>query len=125
MIKKLLSMVALCAIVALANCSRIEQNNDPIIGIWSQSKISETDNSAKQNIRKEWIFNDVYLGRYHEINGNTITLKTDFKWSKQDDSYTIEYRGLENKPNHVFTIESVDDSKFLESTDGSTVAIRE
>lgn len=125
MIKKLLSTVALCAIVALANCSRIEQNNDPIIGIWSQSRIEETDNSSKQNIRKEWIFNDVYLGRYHEISGNTITLKTDFKWSKQDDTYTIEYRGLENKPNHVFTIASVDDSKILESTDGSTVAIRE
>ena len=125
MTKRFLSLVAICAIIILANCSRIEQNNDPIIGIWSQSKITSTDNSSKQSIRKEWIFNDVYLGRYHEISGTTITLKTDFKWSKQDDNYTIEYRGLEGKPTEVFTIKNLEDSAYLETKDGGTLAIRE
>lgn len=125
MTKKLLSLVAICAIIFLANCSRIEHNNDPIIGIWSQSKVLTTANSAKETIRKEWIFNDVYLGRYHEISGSTVTLKTDFKWSRQDDSYTIEYRGLENKPAQVFTIKNMEDATFLENKDGSTLAIRE
>lgn len=125
MSKKLLSLVAICAIILLANCSRIEQNNDPIIGIWSQSKVLTTANSAKETVRKEWIFNDVYLGRYHEINGSTITLKTDFKWSRQEDSYTIEYRGLEDKPSQVFVIKNMEDATFLENKDGSTLAIRE
>ena len=125
MSKKLLSLVAICAIILLANCSRIEQNNDPIIGIWSQSKVLTTANSAKETVRKEWIFNDVYLGRYHEINGSTITLKTDFKWSRQEDSYTIEYRGLEDKPAQVFVIKNMEDATFLENKDGSTLAIRE
>ncbi|WP_419214038.1 hypothetical protein ACNR9Q_07755 [Maribacter sp. X9] len=125
MTKRFLSLVAICAIIILANCSRIDQNNDPIIGIWSQSKIASTDNSSKQTIRKEWIFNDVYLGRYHEINGTTITLKTDFKWSKQDDNYTIEYRGLEGKPTEVFIIKNLEDGTYLETKDGGTLAIRE
>lgn len=125
MTKKLLSLVAICAIIFLANCSRIEQNNDPIIGLWSQSKIITTENTAKQSIRKEWIFNDVYLGRYHEIEGNTITLKTDFNWSKQDDIYIIEYRGVEGKDNNYITIQNLDDHFFLKDKDGDTLATRE
>ncbi|APQ18103.1 hypothetical protein [Maribacter hydrothermalis] len=125
MTKKLFSLVAICAIVLLANCSRIEQNTDPIIGIWSQSKIITTENTAKQSIRKEWIFNDVYLGRYHEIEGNTITLKTDFNWSKQGDLYTIEYRGVEGKANNYITIQSLEDHYFLRNKDGATLATRE
>jgi len=125
MTKKFLSLVAICAIIFLANCSRVEQNNDPIIGIWSQSKIITTENSSKQTVRKEWIFNDVYLGRYHEISGTTITLKTDFNWSKQGDIYTIEYRGLEDKPNNYITIQNLEDDFFLKNKDGATMAIRE
>lgn len=125
MTKKFLSLMAICAIVFLANCSRIEQNNDSIIGIWSQSKIITSENSSKQTVRKEWIFNDVYLGRYHEINGTTIVLKTDFNWSKQGDIYTIEYRGLEDKPNNYITIQNLEDNFFLKNTDGATMAIRE
>ncbi|VXB86457.1 hypothetical protein [Maribacter litoralis] len=125
MTKKFLSLLAICAIVFLANCSRIEQNTDPIIGIWSQSDLIVTENSAKQTVRKEWIFNDVYLGRYHEIEGSTITLKTDFNWSKQDDIYTVEYKGLDGKPNNIITIKSTDDSFYLQEKDGATLAIRE
>jgi hypothetical protein len=125
MTKKFLSLVAICAIVFLANCSRIEQNNDPIIGIWSQSKIITTENSTKQTVRKEWIFNDVYLGRYHEISGTTITLKTDFNWSKQGDVYTIEYRGIEDKPNNYITIQNLENDFFLKKKDGATMAFRE
>jgi hypothetical protein len=125
MTKKFLSLVAICAVILLANCSRIEQNTDPIIGIWSQSKIINTENSSKQTIRKEWIFNDVYLGRYHEIDGSTITLKTDFNWSKQGDTYTIEYRGLDDKPSNIITIENLEDNLYLQQKDGATLATRE
>jgi len=125
MTKKFLSLLAICAIVFLANCSRIEQNTDPIIGIWSLSDLTVTESSSKQTIRKEWIFNDVYLGRYHEIEGSTITLKTDFNWSKQDDVYTVEYKGLEGKPNNIITIKSSEENVYLQKKDGATLAIRE
>ena len=125
MTKKFLSLLAICAIVFLANCSRIEHNTDPIIGLWAQSKTITTESSAKQTVRKEWIFNDVFLGRYHEIEGNTITLKTDFNWSKQGDIYIVEYKGLEGKPNNFLTIQSLEDSFYLEKKDGATLATRE
>ncbi len=123
--KKLVSLVAIVAIILTANCSRIEQNNDPIIGIWSQSKITTEENSSKTTVRKEWIFNDVYLGRYHEITGDEITLQTDFKWSRDDGKYIVEYRGLEDKPNNVLTIEKNSDDVLLKKADGNILALRE
>lgn len=123
--KKFLSLMAICAIIFTANCSRIEQNDDPIIGIWFQAKTEATSTTAKTTIRKEWIFNDVYLGRYHEINGNETTLQTDFAWSKEGDTYTIEYRGLENTPHQTFKIVTSDENILLKQIDGDDIAIRE
>ncbi len=123
--KKFLSLMAICAIIFSANCSRVEQNNDPIVGIWFQSEAEIISVSSKSTLRKEWIFNDVYLGRYHEINGNNITLQTDFKWSKEDDVYTIEYRGLENVPTDRFKIVKTAEGTILEKIDGDYLAIRE
>lgn len=123
--KKFLSLMAICAIIFSANCSRIEQNNDPIVGIWFQSEAEIISGSSKSTLRKEWIFNDVYLGRYHEINGNNITLQTDFKWSKEDDVYTLEYRGLENVPTDRLKIVKTTEGTILEKIDGDYMAIRE
>ncbi|KAA2218336.1 hypothetical protein [Maribacter flavus] len=123
--KKFLSLMAICAIIFSANCSRVEQNNDPIIGIWFQAGTEISNGSSKSTLRKEWIFNDVYLGRYHEINGNDITLQTDFKWSKEGEIYTIEYRGLENVPVDRLKIIETDQGTVLEKVDGEYVAIRE
>lgn len=122
--KKFLSLMAICAIIFMANCSRIEENNDPIIGVWLEAKTFNADDTSKSNLRKEWIFNDVYLGRYHEMNGNEITLKTDFKWSAMDGVYTIEYSGLEDKPNHELIIVKTDDGVVLEKVNGDHLAIR-
>ena len=123
--KKLFSLVAIIAIVISANCSRIEENNDPIIGIWFEAKTISDSETSKTTIRKEWIFNDVYLGRYHEINGNNITLKTDFKWSQEDGIYTVEYRGLDDKPDHVLTIKKNDAGELLQKSDGEMLALKE
>lgn len=125
MLKKLLSLMVICAIIFSANCSRIEHNEDPIIGKWFETESVTNENSSKTTLRKEWIFNDVYLGRYNEINGNELTLKTDFNWSKSGDIYTIEYRGLEGKSNHIITIENTADGTLLLKTDGNPLAIRE
>lgn len=123
--KKFLSLMAICAIIFSANCSRVEQNNDPIIGIWFQTGTQISNGSSKSTLRKEWIFNDVYLGRYHEINGNDITLQTDFKWYREGEIYTIEYRGLENVPVDRLKIIETEQGTILEKVDGELVAIRE
>ncbi|MFS4456090.1 hypothetical protein [Maribacter sp. 2304DJ31-5] len=123
--KKFLSLMAIIAIIFSANCSRIEQNDDPIIGIWSETKTVSESNTAKTTLRKEWIFNDVYLGRYHELNGNEIIVKTDFKWSQEDGTYTVEYRGLEDKSDDIFTIEKTENGELLQKVDGNMLAIKE
>lgn len=123
--KKLFSLMAIIAIVLSANCSRIEQNDDPIIGIWVEASTLSEESTSKTTVRKEWIFNDVYLGRYHEINGNDITLKTDFKWSQENGIYTVEYRGLEDKPNDMVTIQNNEQGVLLQKTDGDLLAIKE
>ena len=123
--KKLLSFMAIVAIVFSSNCSRIEQNDDPIIGIWVEAVANTTSSASKSNTRVEWIFNDVYLGRYHEISEGEIMLQTDFKWSRKDDTYTIEYRGLENKSNDIVTIENTTNGTLLQQKDGNMLAIRE
>ncbi|MFD0796797.1 hypothetical protein ACFQZJ_04945 [Maribacter chungangensis] len=125
MMKKLLSLMAILAIIFSSNCSRIEQNDDPIIGIWIEATSSSETSTAKSTTRKEWIFNDVFLGRYHEIQQGQIILQTDFKWSQVDGIYTVEYRGLENKPNDIVTIKTTEDGTLLQQTDGRMFAVRE
>lgn len=123
--KKFVSFLAILAIILFSYCSKIEPNNDPIVGIWVEA-ISETDvTTAKNNTRVEWIFNDVYLGRYHEINQGQVILKTDFAWSQKDGVYTIEYRGLENKPNDIVIIKTTTNGSQLQQTNGNALAIKE
>lgn len=125
MMKKLLSLLAILAIIFSSNCSRIEQNNDPIVGIWIEATSFSESSTANLNTRKEWIFNDVYLGRYHEIDNGKIIEQTDFKWSQLDGIYTVEYRGLENKPNDIVSITTTLDGTLLQLKDGNMLAIRE
>ena len=123
--KKLLSLLTILAIIFSSNCSRIEQNNDPIVGIWIEAASFSESSTANRNTRKEWIFNDVYLGRYHEIDNGKIIEQTDFKWSQLDGIYTVEYRGLENKPNDIVSITTTLDGTLLQLKDGNMLAIRE
>lgn len=125
MMKKLLSLLAILTIILASNCTRIEQNDDPIIGIWIEAISSSEGNTAKNTTRKEWIFNDVYLGRYHETDGSRIIEQTDFKWSQVDGVYTVEYRGLENKPNDIVTIKNTPEGTLLQQKNGNMLAIRE
>jgi hypothetical protein len=90
--KRFFSLVAILAIVIASNCSRIPENNDPVIGVWSRTELSQST-TGKLSERQEWIFNDAYLGRYHSYEGNTLVFKTDFKWEQEDGLYTISYPG--------------------------------
>ncbi len=125
MMKKLLSLLAIVAIIFSSNCSRIEENNDPIVGIWIEATISSESGKATNTTRKEWIFNDVYLGRYHEIDQGKIVEQTDFKWSQTDGVYTVEYRGLTNKPNDIVIIKATSTGTVLQENNGNMLAIRE
>jgi hypothetical protein len=125
MMKKLLSFLAIIGIILASNCSRIPENNDPVIGIWSKSEIITSSQSKKSKNRQEWIFNDAYLGRFHNYNNGKIDVLTDFKWEEEDGVYTISYPGLENKLDDIVTMVESDSTSQLVATDGKTLATRE
>ena len=122
--KKLFSFLAIIGIILASNCSRIPDNNDPVIGIWTNIEVTDSQ-SAKSTIKKEWIFNDAYLGRFHTYNNNKIEVVTDFKWEKEDEKYTLSYPGLENKTNDIVVMKESEGAMHLEDTTGNTLAIRE
>jgi len=126
--KKLLSFFAIIGIILASNCSRIPENNDPVIGIWAKTEIQveNSDSSSQNTIRKEWIFNDAYLGRYQKYNNNTSEVVTDFKWSIEDGVYTIVYPDVNlNKDDAIVEMQVTSEKSVLKSMDGSVLAVRE
>ncbi len=123
--KKLFSFLAILGIILASNCSRIPENNDPVIGIWTDAVLDGTNLAAKGTFRKEWIFNDAYLGRYHEYNGTKIEVLTDFQWRHNDGVYTISYPGLDNKTEDIVTMEQTETGTVLRFGTGEVLAIRE
>ncbi len=123
--KKLFSLLAILGIILVSNCSRIPENNNPVIGIWSDVEVSEATKTAKkQTLRQEWIFNDAYLGRYHEKNNGSITFKTDFRWSYENEVYTITYPGT-NMEEKIVSMQNGDEAAMLADTEGNIMATRE
>lgn len=118
--KKLLCLLAIISIISASNCSRIPENNDPIIGIWSKVELN-TENSTTH---QEWIFNDVYLGRYHLYNNNILEVKTDFSWSLDKGVYTISYPGTE-MPDDIVSMKVAESTEVLEDKQGNILAERE
>jgi hypothetical protein len=121
--KRLFSLVAILAIVIASNCSRIPENNDPVIGVWSRTEISQST-TGKLSVRQEWIFNDAYLGRYHSYEGNTLVFKTDFKWEQEDGLYTISYPGTDMAMAEVRMKEEPEEV-ILQDEKGNILAKRE
>ena len=111
--------MAIISIISASNCSRIPENNDPIIGIWSKVEL----NSENDATRQEWIFNDVYLGRYHLYGNNGLEVKTDFSWSQDKGVYTISYPGIE-MPEDVVSMKVEQSIEVLEDTQGKILAER-
>ena len=119
-LKKLLCLLAIIGIISASNCSRIPDNNDPIIGIWTKVEV----NAENETIRQEWIFNDVYLGRYHLYSNNQLEIKTDFGWSAKEGLYTINYPGTE-KLKDIVSMKTAQSVDILEDKQGNILAERE
>ncbi len=123
--KKLFSLLAIIGIILASNCSRIPENNNPVIGIWSDVEVKSSDATAKkQTLRQEWIFNDAYLGRYHEKANGSIKFKTDFRWSYENEMYTITYPGTDMEE-EIVSMENSDDATMLKDAQGNVMATRE
>ena len=122
--KKLFSFLSIVLLVAVSNCSDIPENNDPILGVWTNSNTLETNGRTASITREEWIFNDVYLGRYQAYSNNELVYYTDFKWSNDNDIYVINYTGTDVEEVAVSLVEE-DGTDILSLTNGAVFAIRE
>ena len=123
--KKLFSFIAIVGIILAGNCSRIPENDDPVIGIWTNVTTLTNSESIEVSTRLEWIFNDVYLGRFHIKENGSIITKTDFKWTQTDGVYTISYYGMDDKPDDIVIMKETPEQTTLEDTKGNVLAIRE
>lgn len=131
--KILFFLIAIGMSQTFNSCSEIPENNDPIIGIWSKAVISDTGNQLS---KREWTFNDAYLGRYHSYTYDNIVFITDFQWEVNDGVYTISYPGTD-MPKDIVTMETIEtqggntnktasrSDEVLQSKEGKTLAIRE
>ena len=119
--KRFFSMLAIVGFIAVSNCSRIPENNDPVLGVWVKAELLAEDVSRNTTapISEEWIFNDVYLGRYHRYSDGEIVLYTDFRWEVVDEVYTISY-SLEDMP----TVQVSLKDELLELENGDVFATR-
>ncbi len=119
--KKYSPILVLCAILICGSCTKAPINNDPVIGIWTKTLENAPSNKNSLQTKYEWIFNDAYLGRHHQYHGKSITLFTDFSWSKKNNVYTISYPGTDLPNDVVELIETT----VLQSSDGHILATRE
>lgn len=122
--KKVFSFFAIIGILLASNCTRITENNDPVIGIWSHISSDGGTTKKQTTIRQEWIFNDAYLGRYHTYHNNELNIISDFKWVRKDSVYTISYPGLE-KEEDIVIMTQTENETILANEDGDILAIRE
>ncbi|WP_372973420.1 hypothetical protein [Muriicola sp.] len=122
--KKLFSLLAIVTVISMSSCTEIPENNDPIIGIWSKVDFVTDQEAGRYTSKQEWIFNDVYLGRYHSYEGSQLEVKTDFSWTEDNGVYTISYPGTD-MPEQRVSMKTSEEGTVLEDTQGNILALRE
>ncbi|WP_372945542.1 hypothetical protein [Muriicola sp.] len=122
--KKLFSLLAIVTVISMSSCTEIPENNDPIIGIWSKVNFVTDQEAGRYTSKQEWIFNDVYLGRYHSYEGSQLEVKTDFSWTEDNGVYTISYPGTD-MPEQRVSMKTSEEGTVLEDTQGNILALRE
>ena len=108
-------------LLLVASCSKIEENHDPIIGIWKNSVKTATNTNKMVVDSEEWIFNDVYLGRFHGYKNGEIVFLTDFKWSVNGDVYMVSYPGTDF-PDDFVQMQETEEGTVLIRTQGNIFA---
>ncbi len=114
----------LLLLVFVTSCSKVEENNDPIIGIWLHTVKTATNTNKLVVDNEEWIFNDVYLGRFHGYKNGQVVYSTDFKWSVNNDIYMVSYPGTDFTDEFI-EMKETEDGDLLLRTEGKIFAIKQ
>ena len=121
--KRSFSSLILIVVVLLTSCSKVPENTDPVLGIWSKT-VSLSAETQEVITKEEWIFNDVYLGRYQIYNNNSVIFYTDFQWEQIDGMYTISYPGTD-LPEQNARMVMIEEQEILQDDNGDVLAIRQ
>jgi len=122
--KKLFSLLSIVGIIAISNCTSVPENHDPILGIWAKTESSNIEGKSSSTVREEWIFNDVYLGRYQRYSDSKLIFYTDIKWSQEKGIYSITY-GDPEVTDITVSLEKAKEPEVLTLDNGSVFATRE
>ncbi len=114
----------LIALILVTSCSKIEVNDDPIIGIWKNTVKTATNTNKMTIDNEEWIFNDVYLGRFHGYKNGDVVFLTDFKWTINSGIYTVSYPGTDF-PDDLVELKETEEDTLLVRTAGKIFAKRQ
>ena len=121
--KRFFSSLILIAVVFLTSCSKVPENTDPVLGIWYKP-VALSAETQEVITKQEWIFNDVYLGRYQVYNSNSVIFYTDFQWEQIDGVYTISYPGTELEEQTARMV-MMEEQEVLQDDNGDILAIRQ
>ena len=102
------------------NCSTIETTDDPILGIWVNELQSELIIEGEIVTEEEWIFNDIFKGRFHGYRNGEVVYEMDYRWTIENGVYTLVYNGGELNE-ITFRMED----EVLRALKGSVIAFRE
>ena len=117
--------MACCLMLAASSCSSIAENNDPILGTWSITKTFSSEQKGELIRYQEWIFNDVYLGRFQIYENGELIFHHDYDWKiDQQGNYIITYRGNIDLQGHVLQMVTDSDGEMLKSLSGEVFAMR-
>lgn len=111
-------------LILITSCSKIEENNDPIIGIWKHTVKTATNTNKMVIDNEEWIFNDVYLGRFHGYKDGQVVFLTDFKWTVDNGTYIVSYPGTDF-PNDLVEMKETEEGILLIRAEGKIFAQKE
>lgn len=80
-------------IVLSVSCSKIEIAEDPVLGIWKQELQTTITAEGVEIKAQEWIFNDLFKGRFHGYVEEEIVYEMDYHWTIENGVYTLSYNG--------------------------------
>lgn len=86
-------LIALLTIIVFTNCSKVDIAEDPVLGIWKHELQSSVTAEGVQIEAQEWIFNDLFKGRFHGYTEGEIVYEMDYHWFIEGDIYTLTYNG--------------------------------
>ena len=102
------------------SCSEVEVAEDPILGIWMNELESELVIEGELVTQQEWIFNDLYKGRFHGYRDGEVVYEMDYQWSNENGVYTLTYNAGE-----LDAITFKQEDTILRALEGSIVAFRD